>query len=76
MAAKAQITFVGIGGFGDEAPLFKDDFITAAELAEMRAVGAVGEVIGRAFDADGKRIEGGANDRVASAQLRRGMGLW
>lgn len=69
MAAKAQITFVGIGEFGDEAPLFQDGFINAAELAEMRAMGAVGEIIGWAFDADGKLIEGGANDRVASAPI-------
>lgn len=69
MAAKAQITFVGIGQFDDDAPLFKDGFITAAELAEMRAMGAVGEIIGWAFDSDGKLIEGGANARVASAPI-------
>jgi DNA-binding transcriptional regulator LsrR (DeoR family) len=69
MAAKAQITFVGIGEFDDAAPLFQDGFITAGELAEMRAMGAVGEIIGWAFDADGKLIKGGANDRVASAPI-------
>jgi DNA-binding transcriptional regulator LsrR (DeoR family) len=69
MAAKAAITFVGISEFDDHAPLFQDGFITAAELAEMRGAAAVGEILGWAFDSDGRLIEGRVNDRVASAPI-------
>ncbi len=43
-----------------------------AGLAEMRALikaGAVGEIVGWAFDAAGQLIEGHTNDRVASVAL-------
>ena len=69
LAAKADVTFVGIGEFGPEAPLAVDGFITEAELAALRKAGAVGEIVGWAFDADGKLIDGLTNDRVASAPI-------
>ncbi|MGG7565397.1 sugar-binding transcriptional regulator [Rhodovulum sp. DZ06] len=69
MAAKATLTFVGVGEFDENAPLHQDGFIDAEEMARMRARGAVGEILGWAFDEGGRLIEGGANDRVASAPI-------
>ena len=69
LAAKADVTFVGIGEFAPEAPLFVDGFITATELAALKRAGAVGEIVGWAFNASGKLIEGLTNDRVASAPI-------
>jgi DNA-binding transcriptional regulator LsrR (DeoR family) len=69
LAAQAEVTFVGVGELNDEAPLVVDGFISRSELAELRAAGAVGEIIGWAFDANGKIIPGLTNDRVASAPL-------
>lgn len=69
LAAKADIAFVGIGDLGPEAPLYQDGFVTAAELASLQKAGAVGEIIGWAFDGDGRLIEGLTNARVASAPL-------
>jgi DNA-binding transcriptional regulator LsrR (DeoR family) len=69
LAAKADVTFVGIGDLGDKAPLFEDGFITQTELLALRESGAVGEIVGRAFDSEGRLIEGATNNRVTSAPL-------
>lgn len=69
LAQKADIAFVGVGDLGPEAPLHVDGFVTGEELAELRAAGAVGEICGWAFDAEGRLIEGLTNTRVASGAL-------
>jgi DNA-binding transcriptional regulator LsrR (DeoR family) len=69
LAAKADIAFVGIGDLGPNAPLFEDGFVTRAELAALQKAGAVGEMIGWAFNKDGRLIEGLTNSRVASGPI-------
>lgn len=69
LAQQADIAFVGIGDLGPEAPLVMDGFISASEVKQLQKVGAVGEIVGWAFDAQGRFIEGITNDRVASAPL-------
>lgn len=69
LAARADVTFVGIGELGPTAPLVLDGFVSEAELAALRKAGAVGEIVGWAFDADGDLIKGITNDRVASAPI-------
>lgn len=69
LGARADVTFVGLGDLGPEAPLYLDGFITESELKSLQRAGAVGEIVGWAFDAQGKLIEGLTNDRVASARL-------
>lgn len=76
LAAQADVTFVGLGHVGSDAPLYLDGFITDAELAALQQAGAVGEICGWSFDAQGELIEGIINDRVASAPLpARDQGL-
>lgn len=69
LAARADVTFIGVGEMGPEAPLYLDGFITEAELKALQKAGAVGEICGWAFDADGRLIEGQTNERVASAPI-------
>ena len=69
LAAEADVTFVGIGDLGPKAPLHEDGFITEAELKALHRAGAVGEIVGWAFDRDGRLVEGITNDRVASAPI-------
>jgi DNA-binding transcriptional regulator LsrR (DeoR family) len=69
LAAKADVTFVGIGDLGPSAPLFEDGFITKAELKALQKAGAVGEIVGWTFDREGRLIEGITNERVASAPI-------
>ncbi|MGF1629327.1 MAG: sugar-binding transcriptional regulator [Kiloniellaceae bacterium] len=69
LAAQADVTFLGIGELSPKAPLQEDGFITKAELAALRKAGAVVEILGWAFDAKGRMIDGLTNARVASAPL-------
>ncbi|WP_149758536.1 sugar-binding transcriptional regulator [Neomesorhizobium albiziae] len=69
LAAKADVTFVGIGDLGPKAPLYEDGFITETELKALQKAGAVGEIVGWAFGRDGRLIDGITNDRVSSAPL-------
>ena len=69
LAAEAGVTFVGIGDLGPKAPLFEDGFITESELKALQKAGGVGEIVGWAFDREGRMIDGVTNDRVSSAPL-------
>ncbi len=69
LADKADVTFVGIGELTDDAPLYVDGFITTAELKALQKAGAVGEIVGWSFDAEGKFIRDITNERVASAPI-------
>ncbi|MDO6966254.1 sugar-binding transcriptional regulator [Rhizobium alvei] len=69
LAAKADVTFVGIGDLSDAAPLYLDGFITEAELKALQKAGAVGEIVGWSFDIQGRLIKDITNDRVASAPI-------
>ena len=69
LAARADVTFVGIGDLTEDAPLFVDGFITREELSALRAAGAVGEIVGWSFDAKGRMIADLTNERVASAPI-------
>ncbi|MEZ5832426.1 MAG: sugar-binding transcriptional regulator [Dongiaceae bacterium] len=71
LAQQADVTFVGVGQMGDNAPLVQDGFVTTAEMRALVKAGAVGEIVGWAFNAKGKLIEGLTNDRVASVPLEQ-----
>lgn len=69
LAATANVSFVGIGDLGPDAPLFLDGFISEADLKALGRAGAVGEIVGWVYDDEGRLIDGLTNDRVASAPL-------
>jgi len=69
LAAQAQITFVGVGHLGPDAPLLLDGFITEAEHAELLKAGAVGEISYRFYDSQGKPVETPLNERVIGISL-------
>lgn len=69
LAAVAEVTFVGLGELGANAPLVADNFITAEDRDALDGLGAVGEIVGWAFDRDGRIIPCAYNDRVASAPI-------
>jgi DNA-binding transcriptional regulator LsrR (DeoR family) len=72
LCARADIAFVGVGGVSDDAPLAKDGFVAADEIAELVADGAVGEIIGRAFDAGGRLLTGSLSRRVTGFPVEPG----
>lgn len=75
LAQEADVVFVGIGQMGDDAPLYKDGFVTRAQLAEMQAKGAAGEIVGAVIDVDGRYIETPISALVGGVRIepRRGV---
>ena len=69
LAAKADVTFVGIGDLTDDAPLYVDGFISLDELKALQSWGAVGEIVGWSFDSEGRLLPDLTNERVASAAI-------
>jgi DNA-binding transcriptional regulator LsrR (DeoR family) len=70
IAAKADLRLVGIGQMDQRAQLHVDGFVSRDELFEMMRLGAVGELIGWAFDAEGRVLEKGMNGRLTSIPLQ------
>lgn len=73
LARKADVVFVGIGQMSNDAPLLKDGFVSRAELDEMQAAGAVGEVAGWVFDAQGRYLDLGTNRRTGGVRVEPGL---
>ena len=69
LAKHADVTMVGIGSLDDNAPLFEDGFITRGELRALRRAGAVGEIVGWAYDREGRILAGLTNERVVSVPI-------
>src|SRR3984893_16494829 len=66
VAAKADLRLVGIGQMDQGAQVFVDGFVSREELLEIMRLGAVGELTGWAFDAQGRIVEGGTTRRLTS----------
>ncbi|MGE4252122.1 MAG: sugar-binding transcriptional regulator [Parvibaculaceae bacterium] len=71
LARQADVTFVGIGTVDDDAALLRDGFVRPDEIRALVRTGAVGEIIGWAYDAEGRLIDGLTNDRVLSVPLEQ-----
>lgn len=69
LCARADLSLVGIGQLGPGAPIHVDGFLPAAEMAEVMAAGAVGEITSWIYDGDGQILDCAYNLRVASAPL-------
>lgn len=72
LAQSADVTFVGVGQMGDDAPLYKDGFLTRLQLAEMQARGAAGEIVGRVYDNAGRYIETPLTGCIGGVQIEPG----
>ncbi|WP_315810696.1 sugar-binding transcriptional regulator [Bradyrhizobium sp. SZCCHNR3107] len=66
VADKADLKLVGIGQMDQKAQMHVDGFVTRDELTEMMRLGAIGEITGWAYDANGRVIAGGTNRRLTS----------
>lgn len=69
LAARADVTFIGIGDLSPRAPLYEDGFISESELKALQRAGGIAEIVGWVYDREGRLIEGITNDRVSSAPL-------
>ncbi len=73
LAEAADVVFVGVGQMSDDAPLLADGFVSRAELDEMQAAGAVGEVAGWVFDSEGRYLDLGTNRRTGGVRVAPGL---
>ncbi|OCX66601.1 DNA-binding transcriptional regulator [Thioclava sp. SK-1] len=69
LAQSADLAVVGIGQMSLDAPLLVDGFITAQEHADWVAAGAVGEICGHAFNAQGRYLDHAMNRRIVGVQV-------
>lgn len=66
MAAGATLCLVGIGEVAGDAFITASGMISQEEVAELLALGAVGEVLGHYLDADGRPVPTRLHDRILS----------
>ena len=65
----ADLMFFGLGPVSTSTTLFEGSFIDSAILEELADLGAVGEVGGRFFTADGSDVDGSLAPRTMSVPL-------
>lgn len=64
LATEATLMLAGIGAVAEAAFLPMAGMIAADEVRELRAAGAVGEILGRYVDADGRLVPTSLHDRL------------
>ncbi|WP_371156033.1 sugar-binding transcriptional regulator [Jannaschia sp. 2305UL9-9] len=69
LCARADVSFVGIGQIDESAPLLLDGFLTQGDMRALMGQGAVGEITSWVYDAEGRILPTGSNERVLSAKL-------
>lgn len=69
LAARADLMIVGVGTADPDAQLVASKMVTQADIAEVQRAGAVGEVLGHYFDADGKPVASSLAARTISPDL-------
>lgn len=69
LARTAELHIVGIGEIGPKAHMVATGMITEGEHRELRRAGAVGEVLGRFVDGDGRPVAAEINERAVAIRL-------
>lgn len=69
LAARSDLKLVGIGTVEPAASLVQTGMISRAEIAEVEAGGATGELLGHFFDAEGRTVATGLTDRTISVPI-------
>lgn len=69
LAQNADLYLLGIGGCGPEASAFEFGQMTKSELESLQDSGAVGDLLGRFFDAEGQIVDCEFNDRVLGLDM-------
>lgn len=71
LAARAELALVGIGAPMPGSVVTQAGILTENDLLELKAMGAVGDIALRFFDADGVAIEHPINDRIIGLDLEQ-----
>jgi lsr operon transcriptional repressor len=71
MALTSRVALVGVGSLSHEATLVRSDYCSRSELSLFRRQGAVGDILGFFYDAEGKVLPLDLHDHVVSVPLHR-----
>lgn len=72
LAGRADVALVGIGVFEPDATLLADgNTLTAREVADLKALGVVGDIALQFFDADGRGVDHPINDRIVGTDMEK-----
>ncbi len=70
-ALECDFALVGIGSTDPQrSSLLRAGHLTPSEVDALQEAGAVGDICGRVFDADGRMLEHSLNDRVIGIDIR------
>ncbi len=73
LAAAADLAVVGIGSPMPGSVVMQAGILSESELAELRAMGAVGDIALRFFDENGRAVDHPINDRIIGLDLQQIM---
>lgn len=71
LAQRVDVALVGVGTTMNNATLVKAGFLSPSEMATLRALGAVGDLLGHFFDENGNLIRSEFEERVISLEFER-----
>ncbi len=69
LLTEARHVMVGVGQIGWRCPVHADGFVSDGDLTELIEAGAVGEIAGVPFDADGRAVDTSVDARVNGLRL-------
>ncbi len=72
LAKAADVSFVGVGQMGADAPIYQDGFMTLEELKNLQAKGATGEIVGCIYDRQGHYITTPLTDARGGVRIEPG----
>jgi DNA-binding transcriptional regulator LsrR (DeoR family) len=73
LAQHADVTFVGVGQMGPDAPLALDGFVSREVLKELQDQGAAGEIASWIYDDQGRYIDTPRNALVGGVRVMPGQ---
>jgi lsr operon transcriptional repressor len=68
-ACSVEQAVVGVGTPATDATIVQLGYLTAADVRDLRERGAVGDILGQFFDADGKVVDAPIHDRRIGIEL-------
>ncbi len=70
LAKEMDAVFIGVGQYDETAPQLLDGFLSQEDWQGLRAQGAVGEICGHPYDADGNYLHTDFTSRVTSIPVQ------
>lgn len=70
-ARRASLAVLSVGTLSNDSPIANYGYIKPSELDELRAAGAVGDILCHFIDADGKPVDHAVNRRVCAFPIEQ-----